>query len=250
VNGFLGSAIIETALGVAFVYLLLAVFCTAMVEWIANLLATRAATLRSTIAHLLRDQMLPGDSTFLAAFYGHPIISALTKGDEHPVWLSARSFSTAILDLSIAPENNPEKCVLNLPEGELRTALVALLRKGEGNFAHLQAGLEHWFDDAMQRASSSYQKQTRTWTFVIAVAVTVATNADTLQLLRQPGHLPGWATSPIQLNLSGWLARLTGWILTVGAVSLGAPFWFDVLNRFVNLRYTGRPPQFPEKPSH
>ena len=33
-------------------------------------------------------------------------------------------------------------------------------------------------------------------------------------------------------------------------MSLGAPFWFDLLNRFVNLRSTGKaPPTWDEKPA-
>jgi hypothetical protein len=44
---------------------------------------------------------------------------------------------------------------------------------------------------------------------------------------------------------SAWLAgaaitHLPGWIITVLAIGLGAPFWFDFLNRFMNLRNTGR----------
>ena len=33
-----------------------------------------------------------------------------------------------------------------------------------------------------------------------------------------------------------------GWLLTAFAVCLGAPFWFDMLNRLVNLRGTGANP--------
>jgi hypothetical protein len=32
-------------------------------------------------------------------------------------------------------------------------------------------------------------------------------------------------------------------LLTVFAVSLGAPFWFDLLNKLVNLRSAGKPPE-------
>ncbi len=44
---------------------------------------------------------------------------------------------------------------------------------------------------------------------------------------------------------SAWLAgtavtHLPGWIITVLAIGLGAPFWFDFLNRFMNLRNAGR----------
>jgi hypothetical protein len=41
-----------------------------------------------------------------------------------------------------------------------------------------------------------------------------------------------------------WLLgqHLVGWALTTVAVSLGAPFWFDTLNRFMNLRSSGKSP--------
>ncbi|HEY5883247.1 MAG TPA: hypothetical protein VIT88_01090, partial [Pyrinomonadaceae bacterium] len=39
-----------------------------------------------------------------------------------------------------------------------------------------------------------------------------------------------------------WLERLIGWLLTLLAVSLGAPFWFDILNKIVNIRFAGRSP--------
>src|ERR1035438_4150831 len=32
------------------------------------------------------------------------------------------------------------------------------------------------------------------------------------------------------------LQHLFGWILTAVAISMGAPFWFDTLNRFMNIR--------------
>lgn len=40
-----------------------------------------------------------------------------------------------------------------------------------------------------------------------------------------------------------WLAHLMGWILTAAAVSLGAPFWFDLLGRVAKLRGTGKRPE-------
>jgi hypothetical protein len=39
--------------------------------------------------------------------------------------------------------------------------------------------------------------------------------------------------------------HLVGWILTLIALSLGAPFWFDTLNRFMNIRNAGRSPAEP-----
>jgi hypothetical protein len=38
------------------------------------------------------------------------------------------------------------------------------------------------------------------------------------------------------------LAKLIGLVLTVAALSLGAPFWFDLLSKVARLRATGVPP--------
>jgi hypothetical protein len=69
--------------------------------------------------------------------------------------------------------------------------------------------------------------------------------------------LRGWADDRSRLSAdlvvkgdslgvrSTWLAgaavtHLPGWIVTILAIGLGAPFWFDLLNRFMNLRNAGR----------
>lgn len=43
-----------------------------------------------------------------------------------------------------------------------------------------------------------------------------------------------------------WFSKIAGLFITTMAVSLGAPFWFDILNKIVNLRSVGKKPQ-PEK---
>jgi len=37
-----------------------------------------------------------------------------------------------------------------------------------------------------------------------------------------------------------------GWLITALAISLGAPFWFDLLNKFVQLRQVGTRPADPQ----
>ena len=39
-----------------------------------------------------------------------------------------------------------------------------------------------------------------------------------------------------------WYEMLFGWLITALAISLGAPFWFDLLNKFIKLRETGTKP--------
>ena len=44
-----------------------------------------------------------------------------------------------------------------------------------------------------------------------------------------------------------WLLAIAGWVITIAAVSLGAPFWFDALGKLSNLRMAGKRPE--EKPT-
>lgn len=39
------------------------------------------------------------------------------------------------------------------------------------------------------------------------------------------------------------LSSIPGWLLTALALSLGAPFWFDLLNKLIKLRATGKKPE-------
>jgi hypothetical protein len=69
---------------------------------------------------------------------------------------------------------------------------------------------------------------------------------DDLASLKAQQELQGPDSRPCLRWIGQMLQEhLLGWLLTVLALSLGAPFWFDVLNRFMNLRNAGRAPDEP-----
>lgn len=49
----------------------------------------------------------------------------------------------------------------------------------------------------------------------------------------------GWPV--LRDTIPGWIGRMLGWLVTVAAVSLGAPFWFDLLSKVARLRAAGKP---------
>jgi len=70
--------------------------------------------------------------------------------------------------------------------------------------------------------------------------VTAEQTARYPRALRQPEWSLSWAR---------WLVfKIFGFLMTSMAVSLGAPFWFDLLGRFVNLRAAGAKPPTASKP--
>ncbi|MGZ4335290.1 MAG: hypothetical protein ACXVRJ_13605, partial [Gaiellaceae bacterium] len=53
----------------------------------------------------------------------------------------------------------------------------------------------------------------------------------------------GSGPQEIPNSATGILAKIVGLLLTVAALSLGAPFWYDLLSRFVRVSGSGpRPP--------
>lgn len=184
----------------------------------------------------------------------------------------------------------------NLPP-QLKQALIPLIDDAQGDLRRLQENLERWFNDAMERVSAAYKRKAQLITFVLALLVTLALNADTLriaralssngplrealvaqarQLTENPAALgPGTDARTLRKALDtlttlnvplGWqlpaevhsvgerltyygkdaASRWAGLLITAFALMLGAPFWFDTLNKIVNVRAAGRAPE--EKP--
>ncbi len=57
----------------------------------------------------------------------------------------------------------------------------------------------------------------------------------------------GWARSAgdvrgLPQGVIAWLEKVLGILISIAAVSMGAPFWFDLLNKLINLRLSGGPP--------
>ncbi len=295
--GLFNSTVLDVAVGLIFVYLLLSIFCTTLNEWIAGILQTRSKTLKQGIAGLLDNQPFK-NATFLEAFSQHPVISGMSQGPGHPSYLSSRTFATAIIDLVTPGVQGPltveelVKGVSDLPDGDVKKALVAMLANVQGSIDKAQQNIENWFDDSMDRVSGWYKRSAQKWTIGLALALTIMVNADTLNIayrlwsdpgLRsafiegakqkvqnpQPtpsgagqttvdpaslnqlssqedlllGRVLGWTRDSLNVGALTWSQRVLGWILTAIAVSLGAPFWFDILNKFMNIRNAGKPPE-------
>lgn len=61
---------------------------------------------------------------------------------------------------------------------------------------------------------------------------------DTFVVLRIP---VGWTGLPLDWN--GWLIKVIGLLITGVAAMQGAPFWFDVLGKLINVRSAGKKPE-------
>jgi hypothetical protein len=305
--GLFNSTVLDWIIGIVCVYLLLAIICTTINEWVAGITKVRAVTLAKAIHQLLDGQASKDPAvSFLQQFYAHPLITGMMKPDKtgkdaHPAYMQARQFATTVMDLSTPGHlgsisfSDLEGGVKNLPDGDVKKALLALIQNADGKLNVAQKNIEQWFNDTMDRASGWYKRRTQIVTIVVAAFLTITTNADTVRI----GHIlwtngtvrslmvetakarstnsaanaanssevtypdknkplnPVRAVSKSELdnlhqllgwsgeNLTdpyAWASRLLGWFLTTAAISLGAPFWFDLLNKIMNVRNAGKKP--------
>ena len=65
--------------------------------------------------------------------------------------------------------------------------------------------------------------------------------ADDVDKVVKVGIPIGWRGPAVPHGADGIAIAIAGWILTILAISLGAPFWFDALSRFSRLRSSGKP---------
>lgn len=73
-------------------------------------------------------------------------------------------------------------------------------------------------------------------------------HGDQLRSLSSPLGL-GWSdVDPMALTTEAWAIKLLGWIMTALAISLGAPFWFDLLRQVANIRSSGTVQNAPPPP--
>ncbi len=136
-------------------------------------------------------------------------------------------------------------------------------------------GMEAWFNSTMDRVSGWYKRRVQIFIFLLGLLIAVGLNIDTISLIITVSHnetvratlvsaaqgyttqhspdlgllqndinqvqpMVGWYSLPT--NFQAWLLKIVGLLTTTFAVSLGAPFWFDVLNKFVSFRSSGPPP--------
>jgi hypothetical protein len=298
------TAILDTVIGLIFTFMTISLVSSALTESVASVFKWRSNTLLQSVKDLLNDQQfndlaqkLYDHALVNPRFAGAPAIAAVAPGavapppavrgkpDIIPAYIDPNHFASALTDIlnidgkttagmktEIAKINNPQ----------IEQLLNGVVDRAGGNVAQVRNALATWFDSSMDRVSGVYKRRTQWVSFVIALAITVTMNVNTVQvaktLWRQPEmtktlsvekmekaadaraqleKLPlpiGWTSAdwdklkdamgkPVETAFHGkWLVVMFGWLITAGATLFGAPFWFDTLQQFVRLKGSGPSP--------
>ena len=267
-----GQPIVDVAMGLVFFYVTLSLVCSSIQEIIASLLGLRSRNLKKGIRNLIGNE-------YAEAVYDHPLIKGLRKPKKLPSYIKPDIFSTALIDMisrDKTDENAIEtaaedvrtliaKIDANNPTREL---LISLVDKTKPTVDDLRERLADWFDAGMDRVAGWYKRQVKYCLIGVAAFVTVAVNADSIRMVEQlwqdDALRAAIASAAEQAATNGdpaevdertalrafpigypdsfpgiTLQTIVGWLVTMAAISLGAPFWFDLLSKISHLRASG-----------
>jgi len=178
-----GSDILDVVIGMVFIFLLLSLVCSALNELLEALLKNRARDLERGIGHMIGDPA--NASKFIDAIYNHGMVNSLFKGaypaprkGDLPSYIPAKNFALAVMDLVKSPPAG-----VTIPRN-VEDALRSAESAATGNAAKVQASLEAWFNNAMDRVSGWYKCRVQWIILVLGLIVAIALNADTLRIAR------------------------------------------------------------------
>jgi hypothetical protein len=193
------TVIIQVAIGIIFVWVILAVITSQIQEWIASGFAWRAGMLEDAI-----EQML-GNPEVKNKLYNHPLIQGLysSNGKRKPGGIPQDKFALVLFEevinsgITVADAKNTFD--------NLKKSVAALKSKGEGsaltNFANsldtLLIGIEEkaddathsitearvrvesWFNNSMERLSGAYRRRMQIVSIIVGIALAATLNVDT-----------------------------------------------------------------------
>ena len=202
-----GMDMLDVAIGIAFVYLLVSLLCSAIVEAAEAVLKRRSRDLERGVIELLRDQNL------ITKLYNHPLINGLYKGTytprtrNLPSYIPSRSFALAIMDLLLSPDAAQHAGVFAAASGakagglsttalvdgmtdnpdadQARHAVLTLVNAAAGDAQKARQNIEFWFDTSMDRVSGWYKRRAQRSLFAIGLVVAIGLNIDTVRILRE-----------------------------------------------------------------
>jgi len=176
---------LDVAIGLVFVYFILALVCSAINEWISSLFRWRAKDLERGLVSLL-------GKVEEARLREHPLIAGQVdpnrRGSAYPSYLSSRSFSAALLGLGYAEahlqgaERTIKESIAAIEDPKVKDTLTALYNSAQRDADRFRHAVEQWYDDSMERVSGWYRRRVQKVLLVLALLVAFALNADSLSI--------------------------------------------------------------------
>ena len=210
---------LDTVVGVSFVFFLVALASSAVVEWVANLTRKRAKYLLRGVQAMLVDQPAPrmswspaaiwtamraeqtmystvmrptvsaAENSTLVKVMAHPLLRARRQTDPDgrytrlPPYLPATDVATALVDELLgapSPEQIGER--IAALGGSLGRSLSALWERAAADPQRFLTEVAGWYDAQMERVSGWYKRWTKRWLIVVGLLIAVLLGVDAVRV--------------------------------------------------------------------
>ena len=186
-----GSELLDVAIGMAFVFLLLSLICSALNELLETKLKNRAGDLMNGIKELLGK-----DTGLVEKFYNHGLIFGLYRGTYEeaqknktlPSYIPSKDFATAVASIlgpgsgAIPSVDDVRASIGKIQNAHVKSALLTLFNNANNDFEAFRKGVEGWFNSAMDRVSGWYKRRTHIIIFALGFIIAVAMNVNSISL--------------------------------------------------------------------
>ncbi len=205
-----GSQVIETAIGLALLFFLLATAVTAVTELIAQIFNLRGKKLKKALRHLFGGSSDRATAKKLEkAFRSSPIIADLQGTylrfiKRKPTYIAPEDFAIGLLDtvqrfdpasgrLADTQTVEWQSALDALPSSlqqRLRVIAADAAATVGSSHAALRKGIERWFDNAMGRVEGWYRRQSRWIVMLVGAALTVGLGIDAVDVTERLWESP------------------------------------------------------------
>jgi hypothetical protein len=196
------NTIIQVAIGLFFIWIILAMITSQIQEWIASMLSWRAGMLEDAIGTLLGNQELR------ERFYQHPLIMALytNHGRRKPGGIPDDKFALVVLEMLIESGKSGDEIrstfgklkegiqTLKGREGfdriasSLETLLIGIEERVDvtvDSFTETRKRVESWFNDSMDRLTNSYRRRVQIVAITVGILLASILNVDSIDIATQ-----------------------------------------------------------------
>ena len=132
-----GSAVLEVAIGLALVYLVLALICSTVTESVAGAFQLRSKTLAKGIASLL-DEGSPAGAKIAQEFLSHSLIKKISDKGRLPSYIPPQLFARVLVDII-----SPGQAGRSATEAEIADAVDKMDRPHSGAGADRAPARQH-----------------------------------------------------------------------------------------------------------
>jgi len=202
-----GFPILDLVAGIIFIFFLLSIICSSIVEMVLTATKVRSQILGQWLLHIFDTKITDAKNEQFPLgqmIMDHCAVTVLSDKKKPPAYIDSKNFVSAVIDKISAYSSviNPKsieeiiksiesttaisgelKRTFMIYANEVRDTLDLVTVKTTGAIEMFRHKLENWFDSNMDRLTGTLKTSyTRRFTLIAALILTVLLNADTIAI--------------------------------------------------------------------